>query len=97
MKRTLLKELAESVREKQEKDPHLNLEELRAAVFEEGYTDRIVYHLESCRACRRSLEYERRENPIYLLMKEYEVKGLSKEEFWKAMDEVWDGFETSTS
>ena len=91
LSKTLLKELIDDIKDKQEKDPHLGLDELRAAVFEDQITDRVAEHIKRCSLCNVSISKEQTYNPIYLLMKEYEAKGILKEEFWEMMDKVLEG------
>lgn len=89
--KTLLKELIEDIKNKREADPHLSLDELRAAVFEDQITDRVAEHIKCCSLCSKSISKEQANNPIYLLMKEYETKGVPKKEFWETMDKVLEG------
>lgn len=86
MKKTLLKELAEKIAEQDRADPHLSIEELRSAVFEEPFERSD--HLNRCTICSNTVAQEQERNPLYLLMKQAEREGTPKEEFWAGMDEI---------
>ncbi len=88
MKKSLLAEVAERVRLKNEDDPHLSLDELRNAVFEDECSERTTSHLNDCTLCRNLVAREQDRNPLYFLMKQAELDGTPREEFWAEMDRV---------